>query len=474
MKKIIFLIIVLILFFGINSKSQNSNRTNVLFIAVDDLRPELGIYGASHIKSPNIDRLAESGIVFNRAYCNIPVCGASRASILSGIRPNRQRFLNYHCWQDKDVPGVVSLPMHFKNNGYSTVSLGKIYHHIKDGQGSWERAWHPKAKNNSGWRDYRNAENLVIEEGGTTRGYPYENADVPDNAYFDGRIADEAIKQLADSKNSGEPFFLAVGFLKPHLPFNAPQKYWDMYDPESIELPDFMGKPDGAPDECMHTFGELRAYKSIPEEGEVPESIAKKLIHGYYACVSYTDAQIGRVLNQLEEMGLAENTIVILWGDHGWHLGEHGLWCKHCNFEKVLHTPLILRAPGKKSNQKTEALVEYVDVYPTLCELAGLPLPFHLQGNSMAPLLDDPLQPWKDAVFARWIRGETVITKEHTYTEWFNDNSGDLVSKMLYNLKVDPEETVNISDSPENKSLVQSLHEKLAKHIKERDVVQLK
>lgn len=454
-------------------RAQESSPPNVLFIAVDDLRPELGVFGATHIASPNIDKLAESGLVFMRAYCNIPVCGASRASIMSGIRPNRQRFVNYNCWQDKDAPGTVSLPMHFKNNGYRTVSLGKVYHHFQDGKGSWDYRWYPAAENVSGWRDYRKKRNLHHEENGTTRGFPYECADVPDDAYFDGKIANHAIAQLNQLRENDQPFFLAVGFLKPHLPFNAPEKYWDLYDPEKIKLPVFMRKPDYAPDEAMHNFGELRGYYSIPPEGPVPDSTAFKLIHGYYACVSYTDAQIGKVLDALEELRLAKNTIVILWGDHGWHLGEHGLWCKHCNFEKVLHTPLIVRAPGKKSGLRTQALVEYIDIYPTLCELAGLPLPFHLQGTSMVPLLDDPSQPWKKAVFARWIKGETVITPTYTYTEWLNDQNGELQARMLYNITEDPEETVNISEKPVNTSLVQRLHKILEEHIQQRDWIQL-
>ncbi len=453
--------------------AQESCSPNVLFIAIDDLRPELGIFGASHIVSPSIDKLAESGLVFTRAYCNIPVCGASRASLMSGIRPNRQRFLNYDCWQDKDVPGIVSLPMHFKNNGYRTISLGKVYHHIQDGKGSWDYRWHPAAENVSGWRDYRKKKNLSHEENGTTRGFPYECADFPDDAYFDGKIANEAIAQLKQLRENDQPFFLAVGFLKPHLPFNAPEKYWDLYDPGKIELPGFMRKPDNAPDEAMHTFGELRAYYSIPPEGPVPDTTAIKLIHGYYACVSYTDAQVGKVLEALDELGLAKNTIVIVWGDHGWHLGEHGLWCKHCNFEKVLHTPLILKAPGKKPGQRTHALVEYIDIYPTLCELSGLPLPFHLQGKSMVPLLDDPSQPWKKAVFARWIRGETLITPTYTYTEWMNDKNGELQARMLYNISEDPEETVNISEIPANTSLVQQLHKMLADHLQKRDWIHL-
>ncbi|MDX1285371.1 MAG: sulfatase [Draconibacterium sp.] len=448
-------------------------RPNVLFIAVDDLRPELGCYGQTHIKSPSIDKLAESGLTFNRAYCNIPVCGASRASILSGIRPNRTRFLTYHCWQDKDVPGTVSLPMHFKNNGYTTVSLGKIYHHQTDGKGSWNKRWSPKNTNASGWRDYMLDENIQLEIEGKTRGKPYEKADVKDGKYKDGKIANQAIEELKAFKESGEPFFLAVGFLKPHLPFNAPSKYWDLYDADKIKLPEYMQKPKNAPDQCMHTFGELRAYNEIPKEGSVDLDMAKKLIHGYYACVSFTDALIGNVLDALDNLGLAENTIVILWGDHGWHLGEHDLWCKHCNFEKVLRTPVILRAPGQTKNIKTNALVEYVDVYPSLCELAGLEKPFHLQGKSFVPLVENPNQPWKDEIYCRWGKGETVVTMSHTYTEWLDDKTGEMTARMMYDLTKDPEETVNISEDKENQDLVAKLSKKIRKHILERDKIYL-
>lgn len=231
-----------------------------------------------------------------------------------------------------------------------------------------------------------------------------------------------------------------------------------------------MQKPENAPDVCMHNFGELRNYTDVPDQGSMEEEFMRKLIHGYYACVSYTDAQIGKVLDELENLGLAENTIVILWGDHGWHLGEHGLWCKHCNFEKVLHTPVIVRAPDKKQNIKTDALVEYVDIYPSLCELAGLEKPFHLQGKSFVPLMKNPDQPWKEEVYCRWIKGETLVTQTHTYTEWFDD-SGKVSDRMLYDLTTDAEETVNISENKENKTLVQQLSEKIKKHIAKRDEI---
>lgn len=467
------LLLALALLFSLWAGAQNEKKPNVLFIAVDDLRPELGCYGQSHIHSPNIDKLAETGLVFNRAYCNIPVCGASRASILSGIRPNRTRFLNYSCRQDEDVPGVVSLPMHFKNNGYHTISLGKVYHHRNDGRGSWsEEPWHPEG-DWEGWQAYVLPEShRQIEprsNGSGINGPSFEAPDAPDHIYPDGMIANEAVRRLQEMRNSEQPFFLAVGFLKPHLPFSAPEKYWDLYDFDEIKLPDNMKKPDGAPDECMHNFGELRNYTDVPDQGSLDEELMRKLIHGYYACVSYTDAQIGKLLEELDRLKLTDNTIVILWGDHGWHLGEHDLWCKHCNFEKVLHTPLILRAPGKKQHVKTDALVEYVDVYPSLCELAGLQLPYHLQGKSFVPLTEDPGLPWKEEVFCRWIRGETILTKTHSYTEWFNDQSEEPTARMMYDLTEDPEETRNISEKPENKDLVNHLSEKIKKHKEKRD-----
>jgi arylsulfatase A-like enzyme len=392
---------------------------------------------------------------------------------LSGIRPNRHRFLDYSCWQDKDVPGIVSLPMHFKNNGYQAISLGKIYHHSTDGKGSWsETPWMPKG-DWKGWQAYvmpASFEQIKPRaKGNGINGPSFESPDAPDHIYPDGMIAEEAIRRLDNFKKSGEPFFLAVGFLKPHLPFNAPKKYWDMYDFDEIKLAENMQKPKDAPDECMHNFGELRNYTDVPDSGPMEKDFMRKLIHGYYACVSYTDTQIGKVLDELERLGLAENTIVILWGDHGWHLGEHNLWCKHCNFEKVLHTPLILRAPQSVENAHTNALVEYVDIYPSLCELAGLPKPIHLQGKSFVSLTENPNQTWKEEVYCRWIRGETVVTQTHTYTEWINNSTGKISARMLYDLRNDSEETVNISEEVQNKELVNELSAKLKKHVAERD-----
>jgi arylsulfatase A-like enzyme len=450
-----------------------AQQKNILFIAVDDLRPQLGCYGDPVVQSPNMDKLASSGVRFAQAYCNIPVCGATRASIMSGLRPNASRFINYDCYLDKDVPGVVSLPMHFRNNGYQTVSLGKVFHHQFDSKGSWDENWRPKNPKEGVWQDYQLPENIAANKSDKQRALPYEKADLPDDAYFDGKIAAKAIEELQAAKQSGKPFFMAVGFLKPHLPFNAPAKYWDLYPEASIKLPDNMHKPKDAPDASMHTFGELRAYSDIPPIGPVSNDMALKLIQGYYACVSYTDAQVGKVLKALDALGLADNTIVVLWGDHGWNLGEHGLWCKHCNFKNALHTPLMIRAPGFKTGIVANQLVEYVDVYPTLCDLAAVPKPFHLQGNSLTPLLNGENPAWKDAVFSRWIKGETIITQSHAYTEWYQQPGQPPYARMLFDHTTDAGENVNISEDPANRQLVEALHKRIEKHIAERDQIRL-
>ena len=458
------------------------DKPNVLFIAVDDLRPELGCYGKINIKSPNIDRLANSGIVFFNAYSNYPVCGPSRASLLSGIYPGNTRFLTWNCAQDKDTPGIVSLPMHFRNNGYKTVSLGKVYNNFEDGKGSWNLNWRPPITTTE-W-DYQSKEGIrIFEERNKDRfkdtrirdnnnlpqrGPACEHPDVSDITYMDGRIANRAIEELQGFQNSAEPFFLAVGFHKPHLPFNAPKKYWDLYDRKDIKLPANYYFSENAPDIAKFNWPELRAYYGIPKEGPVDDTTAINMIHGYYACVSYVDAQIGKVLNSLEELGLSDNTIVILWGDHGWFLGEHGFWTKHSNFKKGPHAPLILKVPWKKSGLKTEALVEFVDVYPTLCDLAELSLPIHLQGKSFAPLIDDPDLAWKEAIFYR-MGGETILTKTHSYTEWSNSKTGEISACMLYDLRKDPEENVNISGLSENKNVMQKLQDILHAHIQNRN-----
>jgi len=434
---------------------RGGKRPNVLFIAVDDLRPQLGCYGHKRMISPNIDKLASEGVTFLRSYCQVPVCGASRASLLTGVRPARERFVGYDTWAEKDLPGVPVLPKHFKSNGYHTISNGKIFHHRADCRDGWsEPAWHPRGDGN--WRNYLTQESKKAARGNSGGGPAYESADVPDNAYFDGKIADKGISDLRRLKDIAKPFFLALGFLKPHLPFNAPKRYWDMYKRDQIDLADNPFRPKGAPDAALHNWGELRSYAGIPKKGPLSEDAATSLVHGYYACVSYTDAQIGRVLDELDRLGLRDNTIVVLWGDHGWNLGEHGLWCKHCNFETSLHSPLIVRGPGVKAGAKTNALTEYLDIYPSLCELCGLSLPGHLEGKSFVPLLKKPNLPWKQAVYSRYFNGDSVKTDRYRYTQWRRKNS-QVYARMLYDHKVDLVENVNIAERPENRGVVEKL-----------------
>lgn len=450
-------------------RAADPTRPNVLFIAVDDLRPELACYGQQQIHSPNIDRLAKSGVLFQRAYCMVPTCGASRASLMTGIRPARKRFVDHLTWAEKDAPGATTLNTHFKRNGYYTVSLGKVFHHPTDNAEGWsEPAWRPK-----GVPTYRVPENNDLHEqrskelGDRGRGPAYESGDVADDAYADGVLAAKAIADLQRLAAKEEPFFLAVGFFKPHLPFVAPKKYWDLYDHEQIRLPDNYHVPKDAPPESIHTSGELRAYAGIPAKGLVSDETARNLIHGYYACVSYTDAQIGKLLDELDRLELSDNTIVVLWGDHGWNLGDHTLWCKHSCYESSMRIPLVVRAPGISGDQQTSGLTESIDVYPTLCELAGLERPQHLQGRSFVPLLSAPDTAWKSAAIGRFQNGDTIRTAGFRFSE-YTDGKGKAIATMLYDHTADPKENVNVASDPQQADAVQgllkALHEQMGRN----------
>ncbi|MBW7996446.1 MAG: sulfatase [Candidatus Glassbacteria bacterium] len=437
------------------SPGSRRGRPNVLFIAVDDLRPQLGCYGATRMLTPHIDSLAADGVVFERAFCSVPVCGASRASLMAGLRPTRGRFTNYYSMVDQDAPGVATLPDLFRRNGYNTVSLGKIYHSQQDDPDGWvSEPWRASPEHR-----YLLEENRAISEGNWPetgqgrRGPAWEAAAVDDDAYPDGIMTSRAIGELEKFSRSGEPFFLATGFVRPHLPFNSPKRYWDLYDRLQLNLARNPFRPEGAPDAALHNFGELRQYHGIPQTGPLPDGMALELIHGYYASVSYVDAQIGRLMGSLRWLGLERNTVVVLWGDHGWQLGEHGLWCKHCNFQTSLRAPLIVRAPWIPGGKKTSALTEFVDIYPSLCELCGLEAPIHLEGSSFVPLLIDPKLAWKQAVFSRYNDGDSVRTDRYLYTQWTN-SAGEVYARMLYDHHTDPQENVNIAELPANRDVV--------------------
>ena len=428
---------------------------NVLFIAVDDLRPELGCYGNAAIHSPNIDRLCSEGMAFDRAYCQQAVCSPSRTSLLTGLRPDATRVHDLQTHFRDTVEDVVTLPQQFKEHGYQAEWWGKIYHAALLDPPSWTRQGE-RYEPVDNWRAYQLPSSNELAAQNDGGGPPFESADVPDDAYPDGKVADSAIEALRRLRD--EPFFLAVGFYKPHLPFTAPKKYWDLYDPGSISLPEMSEPPTGSPRVAQTAWGELRAYSQIPPAGRLDEVMTRRLIHGYRACVSYTDAQIGRLLDELDRLDLRENTIVVLWGDHGWKLGDYGEWCKHTNFEIDTRVPLIVSAPGMKAKgRRTSALVEYVDVYPSLCELAGLPLPVHLQGESFAPLLDDPSLALKQAAYSQFPRphgvmGYSVRTANHRFTAWL-DAEHRVIAQELYDHSNGLEESINTAQTPEGQAV---------------------
>ncbi|MBI1371888.1 MAG: sulfatase-like hydrolase/transferase [Phycisphaera sp.] len=449
--------------------ARAADKPNVLFIAVDDLRPELNCYGATQIHSPNIDRLAARGTLFLRAYCQQAVCSPSRTSLLTGLRPDTTKVYDLVTHFRKTIPDAVTLPQHFKDEGYDVVGMGKIFHSGLNDPKSWSEPWTgPKRPQwvlpeNQKIVDERVAEAKSKGLKGKTysrasRAAPYEMADVPDDAYHDGALAEDAIAAMKRLTGQDKPWFLAVGFLRPHLPFNSPKKYWDLYDPAKITLADNPFAPKGAPDFALHNSGEIRVYAGVPNKGALDDDLARTLRHGYYASVSYTDANVGKLLDALDKSGVADNTIIVLWGDHGWQLGEHGLWCKHTNFETSAWAPLIMVTPKQaKRGTKTNALVEFVDIYPTLCEVAGLPIPTELQGTSFKPLLDAPDTKWKPAAFSQYPRGKlmgySMRTDRYRYTVWVDQKDHKQVAGVeLYDHLKDAEENVNVADDPEYKT----------------------
>lgn len=484
--KNLFLILVLFVFAGQSTAAPESKRPNVLMICVDDLKPLLGCYGDRVVKSPNIDRLAKQGMRFDRAYCNQAVCAPSRNALLTGARPTSLGIYNLGTNFRQAVPDAVTLPQYFMRHGWRTEAIGKLFH---VGHGNQEDAasWsiphvHDKVVDyalpqstdrNQITREEAYFSNTRLDEiRKLPRGAAYEVADVADNAYADGRIADEAIRRLRSAKDKpDQPLFLAVGFVKPHLPFCAPKKYWDLYDRNKFKLPQRRTPPDGAPSYAPQFGMELRQYAGTPEKGELPEELQRTLIHGYHAAMSYMDAQLGRVLDELDRLQLTDNTIVLLWGDHGWHLGDHGMWCKHTNYEEANRIPLIIAAPGvTKKGSHTTRLTETVDIYPTLCELAGLPkpnVPQPMDGTSLFPILRNPKATFKDHVLHVFPRGNklgrAIRTERYRLVEWkVPGASAESAELELYDYKRDPNETRNIAD--QSGPVVKELRALLAAH----------
>ena len=463
---------------------------NFLHVIIDDLRSEgLSVYGDENvIIAPNIERLASQGVLFKRAYANFPSCGASRASLFTGLRPTISRFTSYAARLDKDAPGIITLPGYLKNNGYFTASLGKVIHAKGDTDHAWSiPPWDAKfqGRNKTGYMDFQDPNNVksyltsckkrnICSPSGTGKGPIHEIMDVPDSAYIDGKTAIAAIAALKEFKASGEPFYLAVGFVKPHLPFTPPKKYWDMYDRDKIQMSPAPDKPKDAPDQAWHISGELREwYDGIPGVPprwvqNVPDDLSRTLRHGYYASTSYADAQLGKVLDALEDLKLVDNTVVILTSDHGWSLGDHTLWNKHSLFNLATQSPLVVRAPGMATNRSVSGVVEYVDIYPTVLELAGLPKPNHLQGKSFADNLYYPEASTKPAVFVRYKDGENIHTVRFSYTAWFNKR-GIMTGQMLYDKKNDPLETVNLVNDQAYKDVIAQMKADMMIHIQKRE-----
>lgn len=396
-------------------------KPNVLFIAIDDLRPELGCYGSPIAVTPNLDALAGKGLLFNRAYCQQAICRPSRASLMTGARPETTGLFHNYVALRELQPDIVTLPQHFIAGGYETVYCGKIFHKGDTDEGvSWSRnpvKWIKGLKKPGG--TFALPENQEIQANdrkamiakygeaakrGLASGPAYEKADVPDTTYVDGyntQLAIATLKELTD-KNS-KPFFLAMGYKLPHLNWCAPAKYWDMYDPSEIPMANEMKAPSDGAAMGLHASFELRTRSRIPKSGPLGEDLSRTLKHAYLASTSYVDALIGQLVAALDDAGVRDNTIIVVWGDHGWHLGDMGVWGKATNYEIATRVPLIMAAPKMKTRgESTEALVELVDIYPTLCELTGQPLPSHLEGLSFVPLLDDPELPWKKAAFSQY------------------------------------------------------------------------
>lgn len=432
-------------------------KPNVLFIAIDDLRPQLRTYGAAQMVTPNLDQLAQDGYQFNRAYVQEAICGPSRASIMSGLRPDTTRVYDLETDFRTTVPWVATLPMHFSENGYHSTGIGKIYHNGDNDAITWD-VWQGDG---SGKYSYADPVNISINNNnGSTNGPPTENYNTADNTYRDGAVTDTAIANLANLKNQ-QPFFYGVGYVRPHLPFVAPQSYWDLYSTADLEFPHTDNPATDASQYAYTQWNELRTYDGIPESGPVSSEQEEALIHGYYACVSYVDAQVGRLLEGLEANGLDENTIIIVWGDHGWHLGDHGEWCKHTNFELATRIPLIVKVPWMPGASKIDALVEALDIYPTLADLCGLEIPDHVEGDSLRPLIESPDSLGDAQALSQYPRygdrmGYSLRTDRYRYNQWF-DSLGNIIDEELYDHFLDPKEDVNVAGQASYSSVITSL-----------------
>ncbi len=498
------------------------SRPNVLFISLDDFGPYLKGYGKEQIIAPNMDRLMARSMRFDRAYCQMAICNTSRASLMTGLRPDTIGVYDLATHFRERVPNVVTLPQHFKNHGYHTQAVGKNFHpafafHADvDGQPnlddpeSWSaplwlpgppRYYHTESGIEDAKKVFARTRMRADEtsddwEKYVIRGFATEAPEVSEDELYDGQVTNRALavmrelatRQKASTADEAQPFFLGVGFLKPHMPFIAPKKYWDLYDRNDIKIAENNFPPRDAPPISLQVhWPEARAQSDVPNTGAILPEQSRELIHGYYACISYVDALIGRVLDELDRLGLRDNTIIMLWGDHGFSLGENSMWAKLTNLEMSTHAPMMIAVPdGRGAGRHTDALVEFVDMYPSLSELAGLPMPSHVEGTSFVPLLTNPQQPWKTAAFSQYLRpmiknyrvhplaidtpmgyhdypptptmGYSMRTDRYRFTLWHEQgNPAEVRGIELYDHQLDPAENVNIAGQPEQAELVAKL-----------------
>ena len=468
--------LLLIFFSCTNPTHEKAQKPNILFICVDDLRTELACYGNSYIHSPNLDKLAENGFLFRNHYVGVPTCGASRHCLFTGQYPvsvaHTQNSITAETLSVQEESEIPETLIHqLKRNGYYTVGIGKITHH-PDGyvygyldepsnQLELPYSWNEMLLDDKKWGSGHNA--FFGYADGTNRHtfdknvLPYEMADVEDEAYPDGLTANLAIKKLHELKDKNSPFFLGVGFFKPHLPFTAPKKYWDLYQENEFPLAPFAGIPENSSKAGLHGSNELNQYKLGEEkaalEAPVSDEYARKLRHAYFACVSFVDAQIGKVLNELEQLGLAENTIVVVWGDHGWHLGDHLVWGKHTIFDRALKSTFIMKVPGMENGKTISKIVSTTDIYPTLMELCQTPVNHKLSGESLTSLMKNPEnKEWRNTAYSYWRNGYSVRTEDYRLMKYFRNEKPAI---ELYNHKNDSNETKNIAQ--EKPEIVQSL-----------------
>ena len=529
MKRIIFLIISL-LFFSVNVVAQQKNKPNILFIAIDDLKPILGCYGNTMVKTPNIDRLAKMGTVFMSNYVQQAVCGPTRASLMTGKRPDYTKVWDLKTRMRDINADILSLPQHLITQGYTTQGIGKVYDPRCVDKELDKPSWSvPYYKTNNKYFGsfgepaegrYQLPETKALAEkyikealdNGKTKAEAndyvqtkikpsVESADVPDYAYTDGANTLQAKDMLIQLSKSNQPFFFAVGLAKPHLPFVAPKKYWDLYKRENMPLAKFQEQNKNPVSVAYHNAGEMRGYTDIPPLTSftdqkpygitLPVDKQKELIHGYYAAISYTDANVGKLLDALDSLGLTKNTIIVLWGDHGWHLGDHNLWCKHTNFEEATRAPLIIAAPGFKPS-KTSSQTEHIDIFPTLCDLAGVNIPAILDGKSLVPIMKNPAASVKEYSVSQYPRsnataenerlgyadanamGYSIRTKQYRYTMWMSNgfrssrpfDSKLIIGTELYDYKKDPLETVNVANEKKYAAVSKQMNAKMMAFLK--------